>query len=113
MVGDGFVGGGSTEFVAANARALGELGGPHLLEDVGERGFEDAAGDRLEGCGETEVGLFQAPEFLTTDNPYEHRSSPQRVIARKSNARAWQSLRNCDVAFPDSLLRRSREGGTS
>jgi len=58
VVGDGFVGGRAAEFVAEDACAFGKIGGPHLLEDVGEAGLEDAAGDRLEGRGEPEVGLF-------------------------------------------------------
>jgi len=49
-----------------------EVGGPHLLDDVGEAGFEDAAGDGLERRAEAEVGAlpelflaaFEEPEGL-------------------------------------------------
>lgn len=70
--GDGFIGRGATEAAVEQAGAFHQVGGPHLLDDVGETGFEDAAGDGLEGRAETEVGAlpelflaaFEEPEGL-------------------------------------------------
>lgn len=66
---DGFFGGDAAEFVSQGAGAFGGVGGPHLLEAIGEAGFENAAGDGGEWAVEAEVGFLPDLFFLAFEGP--------------------------------------------